>query len=326
MFARRYPDYYQGTYKNKNYFEIWYYKISDRTSEHVIAFIPGIIRGMNDHGHQSFLQILDGTTNKSTYISYGVDSLTPYTNTSYIKLGNHEFGLKSIRLNHYDSKYQIVGELNVVDLVQWPDSALNPGSMGYLNYVPFLKWRNQVTLLYGEILGKLLINNKEVDFTGGRIYIEKMWGKNFPDDYIWVQSGDFCQPRVSFTCRIARLSILGIPRKVFFAAFYLNGVVYKFTSLQHAKIKVEQLYNELKLTFVHHDLQLTATASYERDDYIDWRGPKNGELVLPLRHTLTGQIRVELVDLFKNKTIYSGIGETAGIEIKGKVYPQKEKK
>ena len=47
--------------------------------------------------------------------------------------------------------------------------------------------------------------------------------------------------------------------------------------------------------------------------------------MLPLRHALTGQIRLELIDLFKNKILYSGIGENAGIEVKGKINPQKEK-
>ena len=170
--TRRHPDYYQGFNKERNYFEVWYFKIIDRTSQYVYAIIPGIIRGMNDHDHESFLQILDGVNQTTTYISYGVDSFKAKRDQFLFSVGSNEFSLKHIKLNHYDHKYQILGELKFVDVVTWPDSKLNPGSMGYYNFLP-LNWHKQVCCLYGEIVGKLLINNTEIDFSGGKVYIEK---------------------------------------------------------------------------------------------------------------------------------------------------------
>lgn len=45
---------------------------------------------------------------------------------------------------------------------------INPGSMGFYNYLKFMECYSQVCALDGDIIGALEIDNKVVDFTGGR--------------------------------------------------------------------------------------------------------------------------------------------------------------
>ena len=236
-------------------------------------------------------------------------------------VANHEFSIRYIKMNHYDGNYQILGELRFVDVIPWPDSLLRPGSMGFYNFLP-IPFRYQVICLYGEIVGSLLINNKEIDFTGGKVYIEKMWGKNYPRNYLWLQTADFPFPGTALSCRISRSKVMGIKRYLFFTAFYHDEKVYQFTTLNRSKLKVEELYRQFKLTFTYQDLERKIIMSYKPEEFVEWQGPYDGRLTLPVKQLLTGQVRVELTDLFKNKVLFTGIGESAMLEIKGQFNPQ----
>lgn len=316
------PDLYHGFNKNKNYFEGWYYKLTDRSSKHVIAFIPGIIRGNSDHNHEAFLQVLDGRNNTSSYISFGVDSFKAKKNEFLVYLEHNEFSLNHIKLNYYDKQTQLLGELKFVDIVRWPDSKLSPGSMGFYNYIPFMECYSQVSCLYGEVVGKILINNEEIDFSGGKVYIEKNWGKSFPKAYLWVQSMDFAYPGVSFTCSIGRVPFMGFNFNGFLASFLYQDNVYKFTTMNRAKLQMENYYNQINLTFNHNDIQLNVTGTYKQSEMINCKGPVLGEMSLPVHESLTSQIKVELKDTFKNKILFTGIGENAGIELLGDLSPE----
>ncbi|MEZ4893124.1 MAG: tocopherol cyclase family protein [Saprospiraceae bacterium] len=37
----------------------------------------------------------------------------------------------------------------------------------------------------------LTINGEELDFTGGKGYMEKDWGRSFPSAYFWMQTNHF---------------------------------------------------------------------------------------------------------------------------------------
>lgn len=51
--------------------------------------------------------------------------------------------------------------------------------------------------------GTVKVNDQEIDFTGGRGYIEKDWGSSFPKRYIWIQSNHFEEPTASLFFSIA---------------------------------------------------------------------------------------------------------------------------
>lgn len=51
------PEVFQGKYKNKNYFEGWYFKLLSQDKSNVLALIPGIPYTSNPNYNNAFIQI-----------------------------------------------------------------------------------------------------------------------------------------------------------------------------------------------------------------------------------------------------------------------------
>ena len=47
--------------------------------------------------------------------------------------------------------------------------------------------------------GQLTLNNSKLNFDGGKGYIEKDWGRNFPKNWIWAQSNHFQESELSLS-------------------------------------------------------------------------------------------------------------------------------
>jgi tocopherol cyclase len=315
--AVRNPDLYHGFKKNKNFFEGWYFKITDKTGRYTYAFIPGIIKGFNDLDNHAFIQILDGTKSESHYLKFGISSFKAKKDEFNVSVDTNNFSLKEIKINHYGDDLQILGNLKFVDLTKWPDSFINPGSMGFYNYLKFMECYSQVCCLDGKIVGKLLINNEEIDFTGGKVYVEKNWGKSFPISYIWVQSNHFKQPDIALTCSIGRIPMPFFSFSGFLTAFKYGGEVYKFTTINRSKLEKELYSDKMILIFTNKQIQLRLEFEIKEDELISIKGPNRGAMSLPVQESITSNIKVELIDLNKERLIFSGIGEASGIEIMG---------
>jgi tocopherol cyclase len=313
----RNPDLYHGFKKKKNFFEGWYFKITDKTGQYTFAFIPGIIKGFNELDNHAFIQVLDGIKKESHYLKYGVSSFKANKNEFDVSVDTNSFSLKELKLNHYGEDIQLLGNLKFVDIIKWPDTFINPGSMGFYNYLKFMECYSQVCCLDGKIIGKLLINNEEIDFTGGNIYIEKNWGKNFPISYIWVQSNHFKQSDIALTCSIGRVPLPLYSFSGFLTAFRYDGHIYKFTSVNRSKLEKEVYSDKIILSFVNKNIKLKIEFNIKEDEMLSIKGPNRGAMSLPVQESITSQVKVELIDLHKERLIFSGIGEASGVEIMG---------
>ncbi|HSN58780.1 MAG TPA: hypothetical protein VLR72_04900, partial [Clostridiaceae bacterium] len=52
------PEIFQGKNKIKNYFEGWYFKLSDETGGNSLAVIPGVSYGESKDDRHAFIQVL----------------------------------------------------------------------------------------------------------------------------------------------------------------------------------------------------------------------------------------------------------------------------
>ena len=59
--------------------------------------------------------------------------------------------------------------------------------MGPFHYLPFLECNHAIISLRHHITGSLKVNNQKFQIIGDG-YIEKDWGRSFPQDYLWLQS------------------------------------------------------------------------------------------------------------------------------------------
>ena len=77
------PEMFQGGHKSKNYFEGWYFKLSDQSGINSLAIIPGISYGENAEDKHAFIQVLDVTNKAAHYLRFEISSFS-YSATSRI--------------------------------------------------------------------------------------------------------------------------------------------------------------------------------------------------------------------------------------------------
>jgi hypothetical protein len=77
--------------------------------------------------------------------------------------------------------------------------------MGWYAYVPTMECFHGILSMDHALDGEIEFNGSHYDFVGGRGYIEKDWGRNFPENWIWAQSNNFSNNNLSITASLATI-------------------------------------------------------------------------------------------------------------------------
>ncbi|WP_455539937.1 tocopherol cyclase family protein [Terrisporobacter sp.] len=320
------PNLYHGAHKRKNFFEGWYYKIVDKKGNYKIAIIPGVSYGNNDNEHHCFIQIVNGIDLKYNYLSYGIDNFKYNNNPFRICVNSNIFTLDGINLSISQNNFYIKGNLVFKNTVKWPDSMINPGSMGLYNYLKFMECYSQVCVLNGSVVGCLAINEKNIDFTGGKIYIEKNWGKSFPKSWLWIQCNSFKNRKTSLTCSLGTIPFLIKSFTGFLIGITIEDKFYSFTTMNHSKIYIQILVDDIILTVTKKNLKLTLKTHTNADDFLILKSPTKGCMTSSVKENLNGQVYMLLEDTKLNKIIFEDIGTSTGIEYGGDFFNSINKK
>ncbi len=310
------PDLYHGKNKTKNFFEGWYYRIVTKDNSRTFAFIPGISLGSNSMENHSFIQLLDGNNKTFHYLRYNEASFSTKNNPFKVRIDNNSFRMNGISLDISKDSLSLKGYLVFSNIRKWDDSNLNPGSMGFYNYLRFMECYSQVCAISGTCNGILNYNGEIIDFTGGKVYIEKNWGKSFPLEWLWVQCNTFKDNRCTLTCSLGHIPFPVKSFKGFLIAVTIDDILYKFTTLNKSKITIN-LDNDVEVTATNKNLRLTFKTLSKKDEFILCYGPKNGEMSPYVNESLVSIVYVRLEDMNTNKIIYEGLGSNAGIEYGG---------
>lgn len=167
--------------KKGSFFEGWYVRLSGDAG--TIAFIPGIsISGQGEK--TAFIQV--ACEQGSYYIPYPVSAVACARHQPAVKVGENLFTEKGVRLSIH------TGGLDCEGTVHYgPLSPLRYDIMGPFSGVPFMQCNHGVISMRHTLSGSLMLNGREMDFTGGTGYLEKDWGTSFPASYLWVQCNRF---------------------------------------------------------------------------------------------------------------------------------------
>lgn len=319
------PDLYHGEKKRKNFFEGWYFKIVDKNNLYKFAFIPGMAYGeMTQHNH-SFIQIVDCHNIKYNYLKFQESSFTYNNDNFHVSVNKNKFSLTGINLNlNYTDESSkdtnsIMGSIEFKNIIKWPDTVINPGSMGFYNYLLFMECYSQVCILNGDIEGGLEINGTYVDFTGGKVYVEKNWGCSFPKSWLWIQSNSFDNPTISVTCSLATIPFPIKDFRGFLIGVTVDGKFYSFTTINRSKLNLKNNKEDIELVTYNKNYKLTLKTSTNKNDFVLCMGPKNGEMIPLVRETLCGCVEMLLEDIKTNKVIFKGIGKSTGVEYGGEM-------
>jgi hypothetical protein len=314
------PAWYQGHGKKAPYFEGWYYKLIDSSEQHRLAVIPGIFKGADPSTSHAFVQVLDGMSGEATYHEYPAQTFRAAKEGLEVHVGPNRFTLHTVTLDIDTSRRSVRGTLGLSDLTPWPTTVTSPGVMGFFAWIPFLQTYHGVVSLDHVIDGSLTFEGETIDFSDGRGYVEKDWGRSFPEAWIWMQTNHFDQPGISFTASIAVIPLLGFSLRGLIVGLWHGGDLYRFATYTGAQID--------ELTISDEEVQAVISDSNHRLE-ITARRAKGGVLRGPtgldmgarvpesLRATVT--VRLSALDRGGSGLLFEGTGRNAGLEVVGEV-------
>jgi tocopherol cyclase len=314
------PAMYQGRKNMKGYFEGWYYKIADKEGKNIGAFIPGVSFDREGKNPHAFIQFLDDSGVLSHYFRYDIKEFSVSKESPGIRVGGCFFSPNRIDINISEPPNRIKGTLAFKGITPWPVKLFSPGAMGWYAFVPAMECYHGVLSFDHLIEGGLDLNGKSIDYTGGRGYIEKDWGRSFPRYHIWIQTNHFEQPGISLMVSIANVPWLGNSFDGFIIGFRQAGTLYRFTT-----------YSGAKITSVHYDterLVLHVQAKKERLE-VEISYLKGAELLTPIVGDMQGRLSESLAasthlklcqrDRGSEILIFEGTGQHTGLEIEGEL-------
>jgi tocopherol cyclase len=308
------PDLYHGKNKNKNFFEGWYFKLVSPDKKHVLAFIPGITLFNDSH---CFIQVLNGDDGNFQYFRFHINKFKSDSLFFNIYIGDNNFSMENIILNLEDRSNCIKGHIKLSKSVKWPDSFLNPGSMGFYNYLTFMECYSQVCSMISVTTGSITINDCVIDFDGGTAYIEKNWGKAFPYSYIWTQCNNFKDAPISLSCSIGHIPFLFTSFTGFLIGLYEQENFYEFTTYNRSKIKLysNEYSTVAQVSNRNHTLYLMTSSS--KNTFMNIFAPRDNKMIPVARESLRGKTFIRLTDSHSQKIILESYGDNAGLEFSG---------
>jgi len=311
------PELFHGAGKRPPFFEGWYYKVIDKTEQHRFAFIPGIFLHEQEDQRHAFVQVLDGSSGASKYHRYDPGEFSSTEPEFRLSVGTNRFSGTGLKLDLHHEGQHIQGELRFEGTTPWPVTFFSPGIMGWYAWVPFMECYHGVLSLDHALRGSLVINGQEVDFTSGRGYIEKDWGRSFPSAHIWMQSNHFGLTGTSLSASVAIIPWIRTSFPGFIVGFLHDGHLYRLATYTGARIRgltVNEASVHWTIADKKHELSIHAT----RLGGGLLHAPTTTEMSQRLLESLVATVEVELRER-SGPVIFSGTGRQAGLEIGGDI-------
>ncbi len=305
------PEVFQGNLSAKHYFEGWYFKNVSKELEHVYSFIPGV--SLNPENPHAFIQVINGITGQTQYIEYPLSSFSFSRNDFKVQVGESVFTSDSILLNIDSPLINVSGRLGFSGTVKYPASLLSPGIMGWYSFVPFMECKHAVVSVTHRIDGCITINNEQFDFSGGHGYIEKDWGKSFPESWIWLQSNNFANSDASIMMSIAKIPWLGSYFTGFLCFLYQGGHFYSFSTYEKSEIiHLSQMDEKLLIILRNKKFQLEVSAQLSQSGIL--LAPKHGAMNRRIKESVDSELEVELSDI-EGHEVFHDVAHRAGLEV-----------
>jgi len=305
------PEIFQGNLRKINYFEGWYFKQVTADISGVLSIIPGVSLTKNPH---AFIQVIDGISGDTHYIEYPLSDFRADKRHLALQIGENHFGTEGIILHIDRPDLTLKGRIGFINPVTWPWRLWAPGIMGWYSFVPKMECYHAVVSIDHSLEGKVKYQNRDLDFDGGRGYIEKDWGTSMPESWIWLHTNTFQSRGTS-----VMLSIAKIPwRKSYFTgfiAFVLHwGRIYRFTTYNHSRIIAFHLHNQdLRVIFQNGNLTLEVKAHQKVAGSL--KAPVKGLMERYIKESIDSDVEITLI---KNRVpIFTGSAFRSGLELVG---------
>jgi len=306
------PPVFQGNLHGNDYFEGWYLKNVSSDLSKVISFIPGVSLSKKSH---SFVQVINGITRETEYFEFPLNEFKPENDRFEVSIGANRFAMDGLEVNLAGEEHEIKGRLMFKNPASFPRKLLSPGIMGWTSFVPWLECYHGVVSMIHDLEGKISVDGELMDFNGGKGYIEKDWGRSFPESWIWLHCNNFKERDISFMISVAKVPWLGIHFTGFLSFLKVGGDLYRFATFTGAKINGFALQgSHLELEVEDRKLKLIIKATQKNTG--DLAAPIRGSMDRRIKESMDSEIHIQLMDR-KGDSIVSSYGRIAGFEIMG---------
>lgn len=319
------PELFQIRHRKANYFEGWYYKQVAEDQRHSIALIPGL--SLDTENPHAFVQVIlysdmhnsleESHSAKPTltthYFKFPIEDFHYQDEPFEIQIGDNRFSKTELRLDLNKEGVSIAGHFTFGDFLALERSLTSPNIMGGFAYLSFMECYHGIVSMRHDCAGRLSINGEAIDFSGGKGYIEKDWGRSFPKEYVWVQCNHFKQAGTALMLSVAHIPFLGTAFKGFICNVIIKGKEYRFATYNGAKIIKEEVGSKqvlVELLGRNHRLEIRAEVA-ENGVLI---APKDGQMNHAIKEGLTGVVALKLMDR-NGLILYEDRGTSAGVEI-----------
>ncbi|WP_084104752.1 tocopherol cyclase family protein [Demequina sp. NBRC 110056] len=321
--ATRRPAGYHGDYQgDAGFFEGWYVKLISADRSARLAVIPGIFKGGRGGHDEAFVQILDGVTGESWYETFPAGAFHADRRRFDVTVGPNRFSERGIELNLSGSGLR--GEVRfTTPLDPWPVTLASPGIMGPFGWVPVMECYHGLVSFGHGLEGTLHRADAPLTFDGGLGYLEKDWGRAFPQAYVWMQTNHFETPGISLSASIATIPwgrssfrgfIVGVRRP------HPDGtpVLHRFATYTGARSERLEIDDaEVRWHLRSKDgAQLRLTAERRRGGLL--HAPIRTEMHRRVEETLDARVHVELIAP-DGRVVVDQTGEAAGLEVHGEL-------
>ena len=169
-----------------------------------------------------------------------------------------------------------------------------------------------------SITGKLEINGRLIDFTGGRGYMEKDWGRSFPSGYIWMQTNHFSAPNISLKSSVAKIPYLGFSFVGYIAGVWLYDRLLEFTTYNGTKLR-RSFVDEQRVNLIYENRKYRLEILAHRQAGTALASPIAGFMDGRIEESMTATVAVQLTDKKNQQILLEDTGKNAGLEVAGNV-------
>jgi tocopherol cyclase len=307
------PPVFQGRLKKKSYFEGWYIKCLSDDLTRSIAFIPGISLGNDSH---AFIQV-NTSGHDTEYIKFPLEDFHYETDHFAVAIRNNYFSDRGIHLDLEQPGISLHGDLIFEDPHPFPSHFMAPGIMGAFTFVPFMECYHGVVSMRHKIRGILTINGEDYGFENGIGYIEKDWGRSFPESWVWMQANPFQDSKASFMLSVAKIPWMGMHFTGLIGFLNVDDKVYRFATYLGDKIlQLDQHDWGVDIVVKNGKNRLRIHAELSEGGRL--MAPINGEMSRSMKESLNSSLHIELTDQ-KGTMLFKDTSHIAGLEISGDV-------
>ncbi len=299
------PARYHGKPSSRPYFEGWYFKQSCKDG--VFVAIPGVFRGADSSKDFAFIQLIFGSPPKSYFLPYPIGEFSCHPRRLELCIGGNCFSDQEVNLSM--PEIGLTAELHYKSHIPLKTNFVSPSIMGPFSYLPKMQCNHGIISLWHCVSGNVCYQEQRLLFDDADGYIEKDWGEEFPESWIWLQCGG---GQDAFVCAVARIPIKKIRFTGLIAVLNVRGRQLRFATYNGGKvIGISRGDDSLTVELRKNNYRLCVIA----------RSASFGSLMAPSKDGMNREIQ-ESVNCICDislccgtETIYSGHFEHGGLEM-----------